>query len=75
MTKDEFCIELRAHIARKYITRRAAARAWKVSEAFVSHVVLGSKPATEVMLEDIGYERIKPETHYRKLKTTKEQSK
>ena len=59
--------ELRAHIARKYKTQKTAAAAWGCSPAFVSEVVKGKKPPTDVMLEDAEFRMIKRGPRYVKV--------
>lgn len=56
--------ELRAHIARKHKTQTAAAAAWGYSHVFVSEVVRGKKPPTDVMLSDAGFKMIKRGPRY-----------
>jgi hypothetical protein len=59
VTEEEFLAELRAHVARKYVTRTAAAEAWGVSKAYASYVVTGAKPPNQKILDDVGYTRTK----------------
>lgn len=47
--------ELRAHIARKYRTQTAAAKAWGCSTAYVSAILRGAKVPTVKMLDDAGF--------------------
>lgn len=63
--------ELRAHVARKYITQKAAAAAWKVSPAMVCSVLKGERNPTAVMLEDAGFECVQLAPAYRKIKEEK----
>lgn len=60
----DIAVELRTHIARKYKTQRAAAKAWNVSGAFVSLVLTEKKAPTETMLEDAGFKRVAESAHY-----------
>ncbi len=55
--EDDFLSELRAHVARKYITRTAAAEAWGVSVPYACAVVCGNKPPNKRILDDVGYSR------------------
>lgn len=71
MAIEEIGPELRAHIARKYKTSKAAASAWGVSTAFVSAVVNGTKRPTQTMLDDAGFERVESQTVYKKKKGAK----
>lgn len=50
--------ELRAHVARKYVKQKHAARAWGVSGVFVSNVLAGKKAPTAEILADAGIERV-----------------
>jgi hypothetical protein len=59
ITEEEFLAELRAHVAKKYVTRSAAAEAWGLSRSYASAVVAGTKPPSQQILDDIGYERTK----------------
>lgn len=59
--------ELRAHIARKYLTQTAAAAVWGYSRAFVSAVVKGNKPPTEKMLQDAGFRKVQAKTTYERV--------
>ena len=59
ITEDEFLAELRAHVARKYVTRSAAAEAWGLSKAYACAVVAGTKPPNQNILDDVGYSRTK----------------
>lgn len=60
-------VELRVHIARKYKTQFAAAKAWGISPAYVSMILKGSKNPTSAMLEEMGYTKV-TETTYKKVK-------
>lgn len=60
--------ELRAHIARKYKNQKTAAEAWGVKPPFVSAVLRGEKQPTSIMLDDAGFERIRPDAVYVKVK-------
>lgn len=70
-TKVDVIPELRAHIARKYKTQSAAAKAWKLSDAFVSAVLMGRKIPNAVMLDDAEIEAVKTPVRYVR-KSTKE---
>jgi hypothetical protein len=50
--------ELRAYVARTYGKQCHAARAWRVSDAFVSSVLTGRKPPTARILEEAGLVRV-----------------
>lgn len=50
--------ELRAHVARKYHKQCHAAKAWGLSDAFVSAVLTGRKPPTQAILDDAGLIRV-----------------
>lgn len=56
---NEFLDELKRYIDDNYKTLTAAARHWGVSHQFVSKVLYGVTPPTQVMLDDIGYKRHK----------------
>ena len=71
MKDDQMRLELRAHIAGKHKTQDAAAKAWKLSPAFVSMVLKGKKSPTVKMLEDAGLERVEPVVTYRRKKKEK----
>jgi hypothetical protein len=68
MKTVDVVVELRACIARKYVTQSAAARAWGVSDAFVSAVLKGHKKPTQQMLDEAGLKRVDSETVYVKVK-------
>lgn len=68
MKDEQMRTELRAHIAAKHKTQDAAAKVWKVSPAFVSMVLKGTKSPSPKMLEDAGLERVEPVVTYRRKK-------
>jgi predicted XRE-type DNA-binding protein len=68
MDKQQFCEVLRMHIAKKHRRQAAAARAWGVSESFVSQVLSGKKLPTDAMLADAGYKQVQTEVKYIKIK-------
>ena len=55
----EFLADLRAHIAREYLTQSGAAIAWRVSNAYVSAVRLGHSVPNQKILKELGYQRLK----------------
>lgn len=57
--EQEFLADLRAHIARKYVTRKIAAMHWGMSDSYLSLVVNGSRPPSQKILKDMGYQRQK----------------
>jgi hypothetical protein len=59
INEEEFLSELRAYVARKYVTRTAAAKAWEVSVPFACAVVNGDKSPNQTILDDVGYIRTK----------------
>ena len=60
MAKQEIDIRevVRAHVAKKYGTQRAAADAWGVTQPFVCAVLNGQRPVTAAMAADAGYELV-----------------
>lgn len=71
MKQEDIGVEMRVHIARKYVTMTAAAKEWGVSTAFVSAVVNGHKRPNQAMLDDMGLERVETPDIYRKKKGVK----
>jgi hypothetical protein len=69
-TKQEIDIraEVRAHIARKYKTQSAAAKAWGYSNAYVSAVLCGKKMMPDVMANEAGYELVQAAAEWHKIK-------
>lgn len=64
MIKEEvFLGELRAHIARDYITNKAAAASWLVSHSYVCAVTRGERPVPPWMAEKVGYKPVKRITY------------
>lgn len=61
--EDVFLGELRAHIARDYITNKAAAAYWDVSHSYVCAVTRGERPVPAWMAEKIGYKSVKSITY------------
>jgi hypothetical protein len=72
-TKQEIDIraEVRAHIAKKYKTQSAAAKAWGYSDAYVSAVLLGKKMMPDVMANDAGYKLVQSVAEWVKIKKAK----
>lgn len=70
MNKNEFCEALRVHIAKKHRRQAAAARAWGVSESYVSQVLSGNRAPTDVMLKESGFELVPAEVKYKRVKPT-----
>lgn len=50
--------ELRAYVARTYKRQCVAAKAWGVSDAFVSAVLTGRKQPTAAILDEVGLVRV-----------------
>ncbi len=65
MNEKDFLAELRGYIAKHYITRAAAAKAWGFSTAYVSAITTGRKPPPDWLIEKMGYkrERVVTETY------------
>lgn len=59
LTESDFLADLRAHIARHYITQTMAAMHWQVSPAYLSLVVSGQKSPNARILKEVGYTRRK----------------
>jgi hypothetical protein len=57
MTHDEVIAELRAHIARNYITSLAYSESIGVTPAFISKVLKKERPITKAILDSIGIEK------------------
>lgn len=57
--ENEFLADLRAFIARHYVTQSAAAKHWKVSRSYLSSVVKGNTPPNKKILDEVGYDRSK----------------
>lgn len=53
-------VELRAFIARKYKTQKAAAEAWGCSQSNVSMMLADKQEPTDAMLKDAGFKRYVP---------------
>lgn len=58
ITEPEFLSEFRAHIKYSYGNQKLAAKAWGVSEAYVSAVSTGRQPPSGSMLSEVGYQRL-----------------
>lgn len=56
--KVDVIAELRAHIARKYRTQHAAAKAWGVSQQYLSRVMNGTSLPTPEILAEMGIKRV-----------------
>lgn len=54
----DIAAELKAYVKEKYGRQTHAARAWGVSDAFVSAVLTGRKNPTREMLEEAGFEAV-----------------
>lgn len=52
---------VKAHIAKKYGTQKAAAQAWGVSGTYVSRVLAGDKMMPDFMANDAGYKIVQRE--------------
>lgn len=64
----DICAELRAHIARKYKRQIVAAKAWGVSQGFISMAINGQRNPTDAMLSDMGLMRAPKANSYVKAK-------
>ncbi len=67
--REEFLADLRAHIARDYITQGGAAKAWGCSNEYVSAVRSGRTVPNQKILAELGYLRLKF-THSEYVKVT-----
>jgi len=68
MKKVDITKELRVHIARTYDNQAQAAAAWKMSRSYLSEILCGHKPPTEVMLKDCGFRRVAQPAQVRYVK-------
>lgn len=64
MKAVDIAAEMRAHVARHYITQAKAAEVWGVSTSMVSKVLAGTIQPTKTMLDDAGFEAIKTDVKY-----------
>lgn len=56
-TEYEVRSRLEWHVGNTYGSHTAAAKAWGVSDSFVSNVLRGRKPPTNAMLAEIGMQK------------------
>lgn len=68
MNQEDFCEVLRMHIARKHKRQVAAAKAWGVSQSYLSQILKGEKAPTDTMLKETGFKRVQPEVKYVRVK-------
>lgn len=67
--RDQVRQMIQAHIAERYGSNAAAARAWEVSDVFVGQVLRGAKPAPEWLLGEVGLACEREVRYVRKLPT------
>jgi hypothetical protein len=69
MTNEDVIVMLRAHIATRYRTQRAAALAWGLTNSSMSRILAGEYSIPDVMLDAVGVERLdQPPVYKRKKK-------
>lgn len=71
MKQIDIAGEMRKHVANKYDSQRSAAKAWGVTASMVSAVLAGSRRPNRMMLTEAGFELVKPDPFYRKVKKEK----